>query len=124
MGMYDVGCAVSADLNRYMHRLAAEDRRDNAIEAREQELMKPGEECDPHDIHNLAEALTEGDQTKLGLIAKRLAEGDTAAAGLILDGMTTSYWKHMARKQAERQITDAACQRCYDAGCRFCEGDE
>ena len=124
MGMYDVGCAVTADLNRYMRQLDESDRRDSAIDDRAEELGRDGEECDPFTVFNLSEALGELDGTAMEALCKLFKDGNTAGAGLALDALVKHYWQRAAKKQAEREIENATCHHCYDRGCYRCDPPE
>lgn len=124
MGMYDIGCAVTADLNRYMRQLDEADRRDSAIDDRSEELIRDGEECDPFTVFNLSEALGELDGTAMEALCKLFKDGNTAGAGLALDALVKDYWQRSARKQAEREIENSTCHHCYDRGCYRCDPPE
>lgn len=38
----------------------------------------------------------------------------------LIEGMTDNYRAKLAKAKAEDEINNASCQRCFDAGCRFC----
>lgn len=124
MGMYDVGCAVTADLNRYMRQQDEAEARDRIIEERADELVRDGEDCEPFTLFNISEAMSEFDGTGLEALAKLLKSGNTAGAGLALSELVKDYWNRMAKKQAEREIENATCRHCYDQGCYRCDPPE
>lgn len=124
MGLYDMPCAVEADLRRYMRQQDEAEARDRIVEQRADELMRDGEECDPFTVFNLSEAMGEFDNTAMEAMVKLIKAGNTAGAGLALSTLVQDYWKRMATKQAEREIENATCRHCYDQGCYRCDPPE
>jgi len=123
MSLYDVPCAVTADLNRYLSRLDEDDRRDEAIDERTEELMADGGEYAPFNPDNLAEAISEVD---IAEIAKLIDAGKVSEVGAVLVKQVRGYWEALARNEAERQIDNEianACPRCRGRGCRHCDED-
>jgi hypothetical protein len=121
MSLYDVPCAVTADLNRYLAKLDEDEGRDESIDERTEELLAG--DYAPFTADNLAEALGEID---IEGIAKQLADGKEAEAGTALAKLVREYWDASARLEAERQINDEianACPRCRGRGCRHCDED-
>jgi hypothetical protein len=121
--MNNFPCAVEVDLRRYLATLDEDDRRDEAIDERTEELL--ADEYAPFHVGNLAEALAEID---IEDIAKQFAAGKEAEAGTALAKLVRDYWSAWARREAERQIDNEianACPRCRGRGCRHCDdGDE
>ncbi|MFM7008714.1 MAG: hypothetical protein ACKO0Z_05190 [Betaproteobacteria bacterium] len=124
MSMYDIGCAVTADLNRYMRDIDESDRRNSAIDDRAKELGLDGQECDPFTVFNLSEALGELDGTAMEALCKLFKDGNTAGAGLVLEALIKDYWQGAAKRQAEREIDNATCHHCWDLGCFRCDPPE
>lgn len=121
MSLYDVPCAVTADLNRYLSKLDEDDRRDSAIDERTDDLLAG--EYAPFTAGNLSEALGE---INIEDLAKQLADGKEADAGATLANLVRDYWDALARREAERQIDNElanACPRCRGRGCRHCDED-
>lgn len=125
MSLYSMPCAVTADLNRYLSKLDEDDRRDEAIDQRTEDLLA-GTEYGPFTPANLSEALGELDMTGIEALCKLLTAGNTAGAGLALKTLIGDYWERAARREAERQIDNEianACPRCRGRGCRHCYED-
>jgi hypothetical protein len=125
MSLYDVPCAVTADLNRYLATLGEDDSRDEAIEQRTDELLA-GAEYDPFSPDNLSEALRELDMTAITACCQLFKAGNKGGVGLALDALIRDYWRGFARNEAERQIDNEAanaCPRCKGLGCRHCDED-
>ena len=121
MSLYDVPCAVTADLNRYLAKLYEDEGRDEAIDERTEDLLAG--DYSPFTADNLAEALVEIDIEEL---AKQLDCGKESEAGATLAKLVRDYWESSARREAERQIDDElanACPRCRGRGCRHCDED-
>lgn len=54
--------------------------------------------------------------------AQRPAVADRLRVQLsrLIEDMTDNYRAKLAKAKAEEEINNASCQRCFDAGCRFC----
>ena len=124
MGLYDMPCAVDADLRRHMRQQDEAEARDRIVEQRADELMRDGEECDPFTVFNLSEAMGEFDNTAMEALVKLLKAGNNEGAGLAFSTLVQDYWQRMATKQAEREIENATCRHCYDQGCYRCDPPE
>ena len=109
---YAIGCAVTADLNRYLSKLEREDLRDTAIELRTDELMQSGEEFSPADPDNVVEAFEEMPIGQMGALCAHIEKALTEDSpdshyemiGRHMVGFLKDYWKKNATLRAETDI--------------------
>lgn len=121
MNPMNMPCAVTADLNRYLATLDADDAREADIEARTEELLDG--DYAPFHVGNLGEALGE---INIDTLAALLASGKTEEAGAELAKRVRDYWTASARNKAETDIDYErahACPRCKGHGCPRCDED-
>jgi hypothetical protein len=89
-------------------RQADEDRAEAlefAIEARAEEMMMPGEACDPFDGVNICQALDESSTAEKMVLGKVLAERKFDQVGILVDWLTKSYWEKKADEMAKDELT-------------------
>jgi hypothetical protein len=122
--MNGIPCAVTADLNRYLAQLDEDDHWQEALGARQEELLADGGDCFPFQTDNLSEAICEID---IETVATALKAGNHEEAGKALAGLVCAYWEREAQRRAEREIQNEraanACPRCRGRGCRHCDED-
>ena len=119
-------CAVTEDLNRYLARYDEAEAREDAVEARMEELMEKGQEYYPFSIEHLAEALSEMSRKEFDRLSQFLTEpGGLQKAGAVVSVAVETYWEEQARKQAEKDVDGEwdSC-RCHGRGCRRCQEDD
>jgi len=91
-----------------MHsRQADEDRAETlqfAIEARAEEMMMPGEACDPFDGVNICQALDESSIAEKMVLGKVLAERKFDQVGILIEWLTKSYWEKKADEMAKDEL--------------------
>lgn len=92
-------CAVTSDINRYMHAQDREQERAEAVTEKAAELVEQGEECYPFEAENFAEAINELD---LADVAALFARGALLDAASLLDTRIRNYWDTAAEREAER----------------------
>ena len=88
-------------------RQADEDRAEAlefAIEARAEEMMMPGEACDPFDGVNICQALDESSTAEKMVLGKVLAERKFDQVGILVDWLTKSYWEKKADEMAREEL--------------------
>lgn len=134
MGNYDLNhCAVTADLNRYLGKLDADDARQAIIDSRADDLLAG--EYSPANFQNIMEALPEMTEDLHGDIAAGLRIAANAASpierniahqviGANIQAFVQEYWSKSAKRKAEDSVNDADCRHCYDQGCLHCDPPE
>lgn len=80
------------------------DRRAYAVESRSVELMCAGEDCDPCEGCNVAEALDEAHYSSKKVLGDLIREGKFADAGIFLRGLSHAYWAAKADEQAQKEF--------------------
>ena len=116
-------CAVTADLNRYLHQLDEDERRADLIEDRTAELFA-GEYR--HDTFAaISEAMGEASGETAESIAKAARMANLEQLGRAVLTCSAAYWEAQARKQATDQVNAewSSCQ-CHGRGCPKCFDDQ
>lgn len=123
-------CANTEYLRQHMRTVDQEERRLDAIEARTSVLM-----CTDFSVSEVVgdlfpefnASVIESIGVLMRMIdedvkAHRPAAADQPRIQLsrLIEGMTDNYRARLAKAKAEDEINGADCQRCFDAGCRFC----
>ena len=126
-------CANTSALNAYLRTVDEEERRLDAIEARASHYLAT--DCSDSRTAMVLEAMHEADETTAELIADYMGSisdtnsemekmHDYAIIGRLLAAMISGYCAYQAKRIAENDINNAACQKCFDAGCKFCRENE
>lgn len=76
----------------------------DATDARSVELMEPGEDCDPCEGCNVAEALDEASGKEQQILGQLIRDGKFAEAGIFLRGISHTYWAAKALEQAQEEF--------------------
>lgn len=116
-------CAVTADLNRYLHQIDEDERRADLIEDRSAELFRTEYRHDTFPA--ISEAMGEASGETAEAIAKAARMANLEALGRAVLTCSASYWEAQARKQATEEINAEwnSC-RCHGKGCRLCQDDK
>ncbi len=120
MNIYNVPCAVTAELNRYLTQMDRENLWQEAVESRQEALLADGGDYYPFSTDNLSEAIGE---INIKTIAVSLKAGKHEEAGKVLASLVISYWEREAQCKAEREIKNEmanTCLFCRGLGCRHC----
>jgi len=127
-------CANTVALNRYLRTVDQEERRLTAIEDRAASLLLTDYSTTKTDnvmeaLQEVSEPVADAIAIHLGHVAHKRCAMEKGShyemIGRLVAGMIDGYWARHATQEAERQIDDASCRNCYDAGCRLCrEHDE
>ncbi len=75
-----------------------------AVEDRATELITPGQDCDPCEGCNVAEALDEAPYSSKKVLGDLIREGKFADAGIFLRGLSHAYWAAKADQQAQEEF--------------------
>ena len=116
-------CAVTADLNRYLHQIDEDERRADLIDDRTAELFA-GEYR--HDTFSaIGEAMGEASGEVADAIEAAAKAADFTALGRAVLTCSASYWEAQARRKATGEINEEwnSC-RCHGKGCRLCQDDQ
>ena len=97
-------CAVTADLNRYLDQLDADEARDNFIESFKHDLLKPGAEYDPMEPDNFAEAISNSSHAWFKTLTALLIAGDGEKVIAFQCDRSNTYWQLVAEGDAEKEI--------------------
>jgi len=123
-------CANESALRVHLRTIEQEERRLDAIDQRTSALMDTDYSI-PEIVGDLFPEFNSAAVDGIALLmcsinaeikANRPAVADRVRVQLsrLIEGMTDNYRAKLARKKAEEEINNASCQRCFDAGCRFC----
>ena len=95
-------------INKHLAELDKEDRRESAIEARVEYLLK--EDYCPYVYESFTEAMGEmhGSAFRVADIEKALKEEDFATLGKLIYQFNQEYWEKYARNSAEQWV-DSPC---------------
>jgi hypothetical protein len=126
-------CANTAALETYLRNLGKDERRLDAISARSAHLMAT--DCSPsrtgmvlEAAHEMSETVADRIAIELGHIANKRCATDKAShyemIGRLFAGFLENYCAKEAGRIAEDEINNAACVKCFDAGCRHCRERE
>jgi hypothetical protein len=116
-------CAVTADLNKYLHQLDEDERLADAIEDRASELFASDFRHDT--FAAISEAMGEATGETAEAIAKAARMANLEALGRAVLTCSASYWEALARKQATEEVQaewNSCC--CHGRGCSKCFDDQ
>lgn len=115
-------CAVSADLNRYLHKLDEDERRADLIEDRTAELTASEYRCDTFPA--ISEAMGELAGEGAEAITRAAQSNDFGALGRAIYTASAAYWQAQARSKATGEVNAEwdSC-RCHGKGCRLCNDE-
>lgn len=114
--------AVTADLNRYLHKLDDQERKADAIEDRTAALF--ADEYRHDTFAHVIEALDEiGAGEAADAIEAAAKRADFTALGRAVLQASAAYWESMARKAATDEINESWCHACQGKGCRNCNDE-
>ena len=116
-------CAVTADLNRYLHQIDEDERRADLIEDRTAELTASEYRCDT--FAAISEAMGEAAGEVADAVEKAAQSNDFAALGRAVLTCSAAYWEAQARKKATDDVNEDwdSC-RCHGKGCPKCWDDQ
>lgn len=99
-----MSCMNTAFMHERQRDEDAAERRADAADIRSVELMEAGQDCDPCEGNNLAEALAEASGKEASILGQLIREGRFADAGIFLRGISHAYWTAKALEQAQEEF--------------------
>lgn len=98
-------CQVTRELDTYLDALEKQERADDDLQRRIDELMEDGGEYDPLDPDNLALAVSETDNDGgfWSRLSEMLRDNMLLTAGDAIKSLSFDYWYKHAKTQAEAE---------------------
>lgn len=94
-------CVVTEDLNRHFDDIAAQERVEETIEARVEDLLQG--DCNPLTRKNFDIAMVEN-FPHVELLSRLLREKKYEIAGRLLEAEAIAFWRREARERVERSL--------------------
>lgn len=123
-------CANTSYLRQHMRTVDDEIRRLDAIDRRTSALMET-DYAIPEIVGDVFPEFSAAAIEAIGVLMRNInaeiaanrpdvADRLRVQLSRLIEDMTDNYRAKLAKTKAEDEINNASCQRCFDAGCRFC----